>query len=587
MRWSLDELYTSFESEEFYQDMDRCKKEIEEVKEWVKINLSNQGNPIQKLERYISKQNELFLLLTKLYSFAELTLSVEAKNQQASITIDKLEEWSTELTEPDVIFQKWVSSLHELDSIISSSTVLEEHRYYLESIVKKSKYILSEKEEVIIAKMQNTGSNAWTKLQELITSTLLVDITVDGEEKQLPLSVVRNMAYDKDAEIRKKAYEAELQAYKKIEESSAACLNGIKGEVVTISNMRGYESPLEKTLMDARMDSEVLAAMLTAMKESIPSFHRFYRKKAELLGYEGGLPFYELFAPMGEANMKFSYDEAREFIVKHFRSFSDQLADFADHAFKNRWIDAEAREGKRGGAFCANLRSIKESRILTNFTERFNDVSTIAHELGHGYHGACLKNETYLNTHYPMPLAETASILCETIIHDAAIQSLEDDEAFAILEGGLSHAGQIIIDIYSRFLFESEVFKQREEGSLSVNQLNEIMMNAQKEAYGDGLDHHYLHPYMWMNKPHYYYASLNFYNFPYAFGMLFAKGLYAEYLERGEEFVKEYDHLLSVTGKMDIVDVAKMMNIDVRSPAFWRSSLKLIELDIEAFINMV
>ncbi|WP_161937270.1 M3 family metallopeptidase, partial [Tepidibacillus decaturensis] len=353
MRWSLDVLYPSFDSDAFKQDLTKCTEGIRQIKKWTKINLSNQEEPVKKLEKYITTQNDFLHLYSRLHSFAQLTLSVEAKNEKALKTLEKLETMSTELAEPTVQFQKWLGSLNNLDQLISSSEILKEHRFYLLEQANKNQYLLSEQEEVILAKMKNTGSKAWAKLQELLTSTLLVEITVNDEEKQLPLPVVRNMAYDSDPQVRKMAYEAELKSYKKIEESSAASLNGIKGEFITISEKRGYQSPLEKTLLDSRMDQEILDAMLTAMRESLPSFHKFFRKKAELLGYKNGLPFYELFAPMGEVDMKYTYDEAREFIVKNFRTFSDKLANFADRAFAEHWIDAEPREGKRGGAFCS------------------------------------------------------------------------------------------------------------------------------------------------------------------------------------------------------------------------------------------
>jgi pepF/M3 family oligoendopeptidase len=586
MRWSLDALYTSFDSAEFQEDLKKLDQEMGQLTAWTQENLHTAENAVSKMETYITMLTSILQTQSRLYNYAELVASVDAKNQKALQMIERVQEKAVDLVEPGVKFQQWLGTLGDLDGLIRSSNLLKEHRFFLTETAEKSKYLLSEKEEIVLAKMKNTGSNAWSKLQEMLTSTLLVDITVDGEAKQLPLPVVRNMAYEKDPTVRKTAYEAELAAYKKIEESSAAALNGIKGEVITVSKLRGYESPLDKTLKDSRMDRETLEAMLSAMRESLPAFHKYYRKKAELLGHNNGLPFYDLFAPVGEANMRFTYQEARDFIVKHFGSFSDKLAQYAAKAFDNKWIDAEPREGKRGGAFCSNLHVIKESRIMSNFTGSYNDVSTLAHELGHGYHGECLVEEAFLNSDYPMPIAETASILCETIIANAALQNATEEEAFAILENDLSGAGQVIVDIYSRYLFETELFKRRENGSLSVNELKDIMLKAQKEAYGDGLDHNVLHPYMWVCKPHYYYADYNFYNFPYAFGLLFAKGLYAEYLKRGDVFVEQYDQLLSVTGKMNIADVAKIMDVDVRSVDFWRSSLKLIEQDIEKFISL-
>lgn len=586
LTWSLDELYTSFDSDEFKNDIDKCFKEIKGLKEWAQKELANQENVSSKIEYYINSLNRLLNLYTKLHNFAELNLSVNVKDTRALQELEKLENIITEMTVPEVTFLKWLSSIKGLDEIIYKSKLLIEHNFFLSEQINKSRYILSDKEEIIISKLKNTGSGAWVKLQELLTSNLMVDIDIDGEQKQLPLSVVRNMAYEKEPLKRKNAYEAELKAYEKIEESSAACLNGIKGEVITTSKLKGYASTMERTLIDSRLDSVTLDVMLTAIREFLPVFHKYLKKKAELLGHKKGLPFYDLFAPVGEVNKRYTYKEAMEFIAANFRSFSTKLADFAWRAYESRWIDVEPREGKRGGAFCANIHPIKESRILTNFDGSFSDVTTLAHELGHAYHGDCLKDETYLNSNYPMPLAETASIFCETIIKTAALKTADKEEGLSILENDLSDSTQVIVDIYSRFLFESEVFKRRENGSVSVGELKEIMLKAQREAYGDGLDHNYLHPYMWVCKSHYYYADYNFYNFPYAFGLLFAKGLYAEYLKKGESFVKEYDKLLSVTGKNLIADVAMIAGINIRSIDYWRGALKLIEKDIESFISI-
>lgn len=586
MRWSLNELYTSFDSKEYKDDLEKLNILMEEFSKWADENLMSNDNPVEKIEKYIELSTKIRSTFLKLFSFASLTTSVEAKNETALQYYDKLSVKYSDLTKSNVQFQSFMKDIDNLDELIESSELLKEHKFYLAEVKEHTKYMLSEKEEVLISKMSNTGSSAWTNLQNKISATLLVDINIDGEDKVLPLPAVRNLAYDKDPVKRKAAYEAELVAYKKIEESSAAALNGIKGEVITTSALRGFSSPLEETLVNSRMDKETLDAMLTAMKEFLPVFHKYYRKKAELLGYENGLPFYEMFAPMGEVNMTFTYPEAMEYIINNFKTFSDKLADFVQNAYDKNWLDIEPREGKRGGAFCSNLHPIKESRIMSNFDGSFSNMTTLAHELGHGYHGFNLKDESILNSGYPMPIAETASIFCETIVANAALKEASDEERLSILESSISDAGQVIVDIYSRFLFETELFERRKTHGLSVNEFKEIMMDAQKQAYGDGLDHSVLHPYMWINKTHYYSAGRNFYNFPYAFGLLFSKGLYAEYLKRGDAFVKEYDELLNATGKNNIKDVALRMNIDVRNPEFFRNSLRLVEKDIEEFIKL-
>lgn len=586
MRWSLDSLYTSFESQEFKNDLSKFYEKVDEIKNWTKENLNSTDNAKDKTEHFLNMQMDLYSLLHRLGGFARLTSSVESKNEMALKISYKLQSKSTELTQPNVAFEKWLNSLDNVDDIINSSDFLKEHEFFLKESAQRAKYLLSEKEEILISKLSTTGSKAWANLQNVVSSTLLVDITVDGEEKKLPFPVVRNMLSSKDPKVRKKAYEAQLKAHEKTDESSAAALNGIKGEVLTVSEMRGFESPLEKTLIDSRMDKETLDAMLTAMKESLPVFRKYFRRKAELLGHENGLPFYDLFAPMGEINIKFTYEEARDYIVKNFRSFSDKLANFADKAFENNWIDAEPRDGKRGGAFCSNLHSINESRVLANFNGSFSNMITLAHELGHAYHGLCLSNESLLNRRYTMPVAETASIFAQSLVARAALENASEDEAFSILEASIQSVSRVIVDIYSRFLFESRLFETRKDHALSVNELKTLMTEAQKEAYGDGLNHNYLHPYAWANKPHYYYAERNFYNFPYAFGELFAKGIYAEYLKRGDAFLEDYDKLLAATGKSNIADVCKMMDIDVRSIDFWRSSLRVVEEDINKFMEL-
>ena len=586
LNWSLKELYPSFESEEFKIDMDKLTSKINEINEWANEIVKDNDNILVKLEDYIKRYSKLTGLISKIGAFIQLSISVNTKDKEALKYSDIFEKKLTYIVEASTKLERYISNIENIDSIIEKSELLKAHKYVLKSIIEQSKYLLSDKEESIIANMKNTGSNAWSKLKDNLISSLMVEIKENDEVKEYPLTVVLNMADDKSQEVRKRAYEAEIASYKKVEEGVAAALNGIKGEVITVCDFRGYKSPLEKTLLDSRMDEESLNAMLDAMKESLPVFRKYLRRKAEMLGHKNGLPFYDLYAPISNADMKFTYEEGAKFVVKNFRTFSKNLGDFAQKAIDNNWIDVEPREGKVGGAFCAGLHFIGESRILLNYGGNFGDVVTMAHELGHGFHGECLKNEAILNSEYPMPIAETASTFCETIIKKAAIKEANKEEALAILEAEICDCTQVIVDIYSRFLFEKSVFEARKESALTVDQIKELMLEAQREAYGDGLDPEYLHPYMWAWKPHYYDADYNYYNFPYAFGLLFAKGLYAEYLNKGDSFTSEYERLLSITGKNKIADITKEVGIDIHNKEFWRNSLKTIEEDIDKFIEL-
>src|SRR6056297_2052196 len=580
IRWSLNALYPGLNSEEFQNDKKRFNDNIGRLTEY---SFSDNDDQVKAAEKFVTLLKRHYKLSLKMLAFLRLSVSVDAQNEPALKMSEILEKEMVKITKKMVEFQTWLSKTKDRKKLYQGSDLLKEHKFLIEEMVEKSEYLLSKNEEEIIAEMKQTGSSAWAKLQEKLTSTLQVTIEVEGETKELPLPVVRNLAYKKDPEIRKKAYQAELDSYKKIEKGVAAALNGIKGEVVTINQRRGYSSPLEEALINSRLNKETLQALLEAIEDKLYIFRDFYKTKAKILGHKNGLPFYDLFAPLGEIEMEFSYQEARDFIISNIKEFSPDMADLYLTAFQNNWIDAEPREGKRGGAFCYNLHPIKESRILSNFTGSFSDVTTLAHELGHAYHGHSLESESIINSNYPMPLAETASILSETIVTEAALEKADEEQTYSILENYITSAGQVIVDIYSRLPLKKIFLKKRENSSLSVDELKELMVEAQKKAYGEALDHDYLHPYMWLNKPHYYSAGNNYYNFPYAFGLLFGLGVYALSQKEKKQFMEKYNDLLKATGKNKIEDVAQMVNIDVTSKVFWLSSLKVIEKNIERF----
>jgi len=320
------------------------------------------------------------------------------------------------------------------------------------------------------------------------------------------------------------------------------------------------------------------------MQDSFPQFRKYLRAKAKRFGHDGGLPWWDLFAPVGRDDRTFSWPEARALVERTFGKFSPRLLEMTQTAFDRRWIDAEQRAGKRAGAFCMEVPAVDESRILCNYDGSLDQVSTIAHELGHAFHNHCQIGKPYLQTITPMTLAETASIFCESLVIDAALEEVNSPAAeLAILETDLIGKTQVVVDITSRFLFETEVFQRRASAELSADDLSEIMLNCQRATYGDGLDGRYMHKYMWTWKPHYYFAGLSFYNFPYAFGLLFGTGLYAIYRERGAKFVPEYEALLADTGLADAATLARRFKIDIRKKSFWKASLDVIGERIERY----
>lgn len=584
--WDLTPLYPSLEDEAFVNDVANLREMAAQYGAFVEEMTGDHENECAKLERYIKLKQEMALLFRTLSGYCHLRTSANTNDSEADKMSEVLQTILNGCVAANTKATAWIAEC-DLDAACGSSTLLKEHEFILKEAKKVMEHQLSEREEMIIASMRQTGSDAWARLKNQLIGSHTVEMVVDGEKKELPLTVVLNKAYSPDRETRKAAYEAEIASYKKVENNIAACLSGIKGEVLTTSKMHGYNSPLEMTLIESRMDEETLDAMLTAIREYLPVFRKYMRTKAEALGYTNGLPFYEIYAPVSSAAKTYTYEDACAFIKHHFKNFDEDLYNMACRAIDENWIDVESRPGKVGGAFCSPVPALKQSRVLLNFSNSFKSVVTMAHELGHAFHNECAKDESVLNLGSPMQLAETASTFNETMVKKAAIASMPKEEALAVLESEVCGCNQVIVDIYSRYLFETALFEARKNGAVSAKELCRMMEDAQIESYGEGLNPEYRHPYMWTWKPHYYYAGRNFYNFPYAFGQLFAKGLYAKYVEQGESFVPVYKKLLSTTGKMSIYDCCMSVGIDVHDVGFWRSSLDMCKEDVELFCSLV
>ena len=571
--WTLEDLYPSFESQEFKQDVEAYKA----LKG--KFESLTLEDSIEGITQVVKLLEESTVLTGRLYNYIHLTLATDTTHETATQVEVQLAGVSADL---QATYAKVSKFLGTIQTDITTDPFLAEYRYYFEEAKKDATHLLSDELEEVLAKMSISGGKAWSQLFDFMWSS------AQGEYKGevVTLSEIRGKAYDSDAEVRKSAYEAELKMYDAIKEPIAFSLNHIKKEVLTTSQLRGFESPLAHTLEASRMSRETLDALLEAIREYLPNFRKYLRHKAALLGHENGLPFYDLFAPVGNSSRTFTVEESKDYLIENFKTFSADLAEMTEEFFDKHYIDFYPRKGKVGGAFCANLPMIKQSRVLTNFTGSLSDVVTLAHELGHAYHGLHIENHRPLNQDYSMPVAETASTFNENIIMNTAIKEANDEEKIALIESQLQDTTQIIVDIYSRYLFETAVFENREQSFMFSKDLEEMMLSAQKEAYGDGLDQSCLHPYMWACKPHYYSTGLSFYNFPYAFGGLFSKGLYAIYQEQPEGFVEKYQELLRATTVSSVEDTAKVLGVDVSTPEFWKKALAEVAESIEAFIAL-
>ncbi|MBM3308020.1 MAG: M3 family oligoendopeptidase [Candidatus Eisenbacteria bacterium] len=593
-RWDLSNIYAGLDSEDFLAATARVEADLKDLEAFIERNKIGRLKAAPKdvagtgrvLDEAIERLNSLITLWRTLESYVYCVITTDSYNALARRRKSELEMLDVRFTKCYVRFEMWVGSLAPaLDRIAAGATAARTHRAKLGDIAEHSRFRMEALLEDLAFELVVSGSAAAWKLHGAVTSQLKVPFEKDGKTTELPMTVIRNLANNPDESVRRRAYETELSAWASIREPVAYALNSVKGGAVTLAKRRGYESALHESLVQNKMDRETLDALFAAMRDSFPIFRRYFRSKARKLNKER-LAWWDLMAPADGGSLSYSWDEAAAFIAEKFGRFSGELADFAAGAFRRRWIDAEPRAGKVGGAYCTRVPAVEESRILSNFDGSFDALGTLAHELGHAFHNHCQHGLPMLRRGAPMTLAETASIFCETIVLNAAFESASPEAQLAILENDLIGASQTIVDIYSRFIFESEVMKRREKAELSADEFCEIMLDAQRQTYGDGLDEKHLHPYMWLLKPHYYELDASFYNYPYAFGHLFGLGVYAIYLREGESFVPRYKDLLRSTGEGKAADLAARYGIDIRSRAFWDESLAVIGKRVERYCGM-
>ncbi|MFZ5910145.1 MAG: M3 family oligoendopeptidase [Chloroflexota bacterium] len=593
--WDLSNVYPSLESKEFKTAIDIFKMQVADLGDYFVevVQKADAGTPPEHLApvlgEVVDRFNAAYTLSATIEPYIYSFVSTDSRDKLAARTLSEYEQVKLPLQNLDVQLKGWLGKVAPtLEQALELNASARAHTFMLKEAAEQSKFLMSESEEALAAELSLSGGNAWDKLQGTVTSQLSVDFELDGETQKLPMPALINLRSHPDEATRRRAYEAENQAWDSVRETLAACLNGVKGEVVTLNKRRKREDALHSALEAARIDRQTLDAMMGAMKASFPLFRKYFDHKARLLGKQK-LAWWDLFAPVGRVDKTYSFEEARDFILAQFEKFSPELRIFAERAFKNNWIDAEMREGKRGGGFCMEVQGVKESRILVNFDGSQDQLSTIAHELGHAFHNECAYQfgKTPLQQLTPMTLAETASTFCETIVTEAVLTQVSDpQEELAVLESQLNGASQVIVDIYSRFLFEQEVFERRAQAELSADEFCEIMERAQKTTYGDGLDERYLQKYMWTWKPHYYSVGLSFYNFPYAFGLLFGTGLYAIYQQRGADFVTDYKALLASTGEASAADLAARFGIDIRARKFWEDSIAVFGRRVERYCRL-
>lgn len=597
-RWNLDSLFSSINSPEyksalaeFTSGMENLESLLASARTFITQANDHFDFPVW-LKGFLEADEKVSALCGTLNAYAYIIYSVDTTNTDFLNNITQIDNLTLRYKQLDLTFKSvLLANSGRLEDFYKRFSEFEEYRYILNETLEETKHQMSPLEEKLAGELQQTGGDAWDRLHEQLISNL------KDAETGKTFNELRNDAYSADPKLRKSAYHKEISLLKQNEIAFAACLNNLKGETLTLNRHRKWQNPLDRSLASARLSQQTLDALIGSIEESLPLWREYFNLKADFLHKNGGtvsqdkkgLAFYDLFAPLSTKDSEksgdsllskeWTFDEARDYIIERYSSFSAEMGEFAKKAFAENWIDAEVRAGKVGGAYDEDFALGHQSRIMTNFTGAFSDIITLAHELGHAYHFSCMKGKPSAFFSYPMTLAETASTFAETIVKQDMISKCSDAEKIQILDLDLQDVSQVLVDILCRFYFERSVFEERKNGELNSDDFCRLMREAQEKSYGNGLNTE-RHEYMWAVKSHYYSTGLDFYNFPYAFGQLFAAGLYARYQKEGAAFAKTYAELLSNTGNMSCEDLCKKAGFDITKKDFWKSGIEMYAREV-------
>jgi len=589
-RWSVADVHESLDSRSFADaleqagaDADRLVALFDELGVRATNARDVTGDDGAAADRVLGELNRVTEQTNHLRVYVYATVSTDSRNEQAQALFSEVRQLDATLRPLSSRLAEWVAALG-VDELSEVSTEVLDHLGPLRRLASRVDHQMTEQEEHLAAELSLTGSSAWGRLHADVTSQLTTSVDFSDGPRTMPMPAVRGLATDSDPQVRRAAYEAELRAWPTVEVPVAAAMNAIKGEAIALNRRRHWSSPVDASLFANSVSRPTFDAMQSAVAASLPDLRAWMRSKAALHGHgDNALPWWDLVAPLPAAGGSISWDDGLDVVRHAFTEYSNTLGGLVDRALDESWIDAEPRDGKSGGAFCAPFVDDR-SLVLLNWSGSPDSTQTTAHELGHAYHNTMLAGRTALQRQLPMALAETASIFCETLVVEAGLARLDGSDRLAQLDVDLVGTNQVVVDIHSRFLFETEVFARRERRTLSAAELCEMMTTAQAEAYGDGLDQSTAHPYMWLLKPHYY--GSHFYNWPYTYGLLFGLGLFAEYRKDPERFRASYDDVLSRAGMDTAEELGAAFGLDVTDEAFWTASLDVVRARIADYQHL-
>ncbi|RSD24129.1 M3 family oligoendopeptidase [Mesobacillus subterraneus] len=582
--WDLDVFFEGgSNSPEFAAHLRSAGEEIgvfqKEVEDWQPSGQAGEGSRLTSL---VDMFDGAARKVRQAGAFVSCLNAQNTEDKKAGQLRSAVTELSASLQTALTIFdQKLAGFSDDVWEELVQEGLLKELRFVLTERRDRAAERLSEKEESAINALSVDGYHGWGQMYDLLVSNTKINFKVE----KLSVGQAANKLSDADRSVRKEIFTEWEKAWGEKEDFYSKTLNHLAGFRLNVYKLRGWEDALKEPLEINRMQKETLDAMWSVISEHKKPFVEFLNRKAKLLGLEK-LSWYDLDAPIGSTESKMSYQEGADFIVDNFAQFGKEMADFAKMAFEDKWIEAEDRPGKAPGGFHTFFPESSQSRIFMTYSGTPSNVSTLAHELGHGFHTYAMRDLHLLNRNYAMNVAETASTFAEMIVSDASLKNSQTkEEKLSLLEDKIQRSVALLMNIHARYLFETKFYEERKQGVVNAERLCELMENAQKEAYGDSLDGY--HPLFWASKLHFFITGVPFYNFPYTFGYLFSLGIYAMAQEDGKGYEEKYIALLKDSASMTVEDLAqKHLNVDLTKKDFWKKAVSMCVEDVEEFLAL-
>ena len=582
MNWDLSAFFPSFDGKEYRDFNTKLSTDIAETTQRAKkLDALPTADPSSWSE-LINEFEDLSGRLSHVWAYVHALCSCDASNEAYRKESGRLGVMGAELEKLSVELFRAVRNAddHSMNSLAHDSK-LKGAEFFVRRLQEEAKFSMTPELESLAADLGNDGIHAWGRLYDTLSGTLNFEMRwPDGKTESLAMSQRRSLLCNTDREIRKAAFEGGNAAWSRVADTTAAALNAIAGTRHTLYRERGVEHFLDAALFDAAISHKTLDAMFEAVEDHAEIARRYLRLKAKTLGLDK-VAWYDLDAPLPLASEKdVSWTDAQDMVRGAFRRAYPELSRFFEHVLKERWVEWEPRDGKQPGAYCTSSRVINESRVFMTFQGTLSDVSTLAHEVGHAFHNWVMRDLRGFARRYPMTLAESASTFAEMVLNDGLRENPEITEAerAVLLSEQLSDATAFLLDIPVRFQFEKEFYERRKSGEVSTSELSELMAKTQRHIFGDTLAAGGEDPLFWASKLHFYISSVSFYNFPYTFGFLLSRGLYAQFKADGAAFLPRYQELLRLTGSGLAHDVAKKaLGRDLESREFWQESIQSLE----------